>query len=136
MSLKKNLLANSQELSKFYRESLIDGVDIASSIWDENSKAIEKQMTWWTTIDKDCTKALDELCGKIGDKMRNYNPWWDGNLKKVYKSWTQYSDTGKGYFNHLKTLSDILAKEQFRMARNNTELGYSILDKYLNLIND
>jgi hypothetical protein len=136
VSLEKNLLANSQELSKFYRESFIDGVDIASSIWDENSKAIEKQVTWWTTIDKDHTKALDEFCGKIADEMMHYNPWWDGNLKKSYKSWTQYSDTGKGYFNHLRTLSDILAKAQFRMAGKNTELGFAILDQYLNLIND
>jgi hypothetical protein len=139
VSLEKNLLANSQELNKFYRESFIDGVDIASSIWEESSKAIEKQMNWWTTIDKDYTKTLDEFCGKIAEEieeMANYNLWWDGDLKKFYKSLTQYRDTSKGYFNHLKILSDILAKEQFKMAWKNAEVGFSILEKYLNLIND
>ena len=136
MSLGKNLLNNSQELRKFYRESFIDGVDIVSSIWDENSKAIEKQLTWRTTIDKDYAKALDEFCGRIAEDMMNYNPWWDGDLKKFYKSLTQFSDTSKGYFSHLKTLSDTFAKEQFKMARKNADVGFSILDKYLTQMND
>jgi hypothetical protein len=48
----------------------------------------------------------------------------------------QYSDTSKGYFNHLKTVSDMFAKVQFKIAKKNAEVGFSILDKYLNLIND
>jgi hypothetical protein len=82
MSLEKDLLANSQELSKFYKESFIEGVNIVSSMWEESSKAIEKQMEWWTTIDNDYTKTLDEFYEKISKEMKNYNRWWDGDLKK------------------------------------------------------
>jgi hypothetical protein len=136
MSLEKDLLANSQELSKFYKESFIEGVNIVSSMWEESSKAIEKQMEWWTTIDNDYTKTLDEFYEKIFKEMKNYNRWWDGDLKKFYSPVAQYSDTSKGYFNHLKTVSDMFAKVQFKIAKKNAEVGFSILDKYLNLIND
>lgn len=136
MSLENDLLANSQELSKFYKESFIEGVNIASSMWEESSKAIQKQMEWWTTIDNDYTKTLDEFYEKIAKEMMNYNRWWDGDLKKFYSPVAQYSDTSKGYFNHLKTLSDMFAKVQFKIAKKNAEVGFSILDKYLNLIND
>ncbi len=127
MAEEKNLLKTLQEYNEL-SEIWIGSIDSASSYWDENMNAMKKQIEIWSVVDKDFKNHLD----RIFEKMP-FEGMKKGHEDKaiVHKSIDKLIEANEDYLGYLTTISNMIAKEQLKAMKKNTENIFSIFGEYL-----
>lgn len=128
MAEDKNLLNALQEYNELCHETWIGGLDFASSYWDENMNATKKQIEFWSLIDKDWRNRLDRFLQKI--PFETLKKGYDDKAM-VRTSIAKLIEANEDYLSYLATISNMIAKEQLRAMKKNTENGFSIFGEYL-----
>lgn len=128
MAEEKNLLKTLQEYNELCHEIWIGSIDSASSYWDENMNAMKKQIEIWSVVDKDFKNHLD----RIFEKMP-FEAMKKGHEDKaiVHKQIDKLIEANEGYLGYLTTISNMIAKEQLKAMKKNTENVFSIFGEYL-----
>lgn len=132
MAGEKNLLKTLQECNEACHELWIGSIDSASSYWDdywdENINAMKKRIKIWSLVDKKFKNHLDRMFPKTP-----FEPMKKGNEDKaiVHKSIDKIVEANEDYVGYLATISNMIAKEQLKAMKKNTETLFSIFGDYL-----
>jgi hypothetical protein len=67
-----------REITGLVKENYLNGVEFASSLWEENLKILNTQVDQWLNLQQDYIKAGGEYYEKFPKELV---PFWNGNSK-------------------------------------------------------
>jgi hypothetical protein len=131
MTVEKNLVDAFKDIASLSKDNIIEGCSLATSIYEENLKAIYKQLDRWISIVEDYSIKLKEFSEKLPKEINGY---WGNNPKMLNGYFDHLFDSYKDYLDLVKGISSTLTKEQITLLKKNADKGQSMLFDYLNLL--
>ncbi|MER3447669.1 MAG: hypothetical protein C4291_12915 [Candidatus Dadabacteria bacterium] len=119
-----------KELTGLVRESYLNGVEFALSLWEENLKVLNTQIDQWLNLQRDYIKAKREYYERIPKELV---PFWNGNSKAINDEINRLVAFQKNHIESVRSISDRLTKETLSLTKKNVEKAFSLFDDYLNL---
>lgn len=117
-----------KELSGLVKESYLNGVEFALSLWEENVKSLNTQVDYLINAEKDYAKSLKEFYSGLPKEV---NPFGNGNSKVLEDGLDRVVAFQKEYVNAVRSMSEKLTREARDLTHKNVEKAFSLFDDYL-----
>jgi len=120
-----------KSLSEVVRESQLAGLDLASSLWEENLKALNTQVEYWTSVRQDYTRQAKEFSEKFPKEVVSF---WEDNSRTLNAHIERVLNFQQSYVESVRKSYDKFARDAFDLTQKNFDRGFSLFADYLNLL--
>jgi DNA-binding ferritin-like protein (Dps family) len=106
------------------KENYLNGVELASYIWEENLKVLNAQVNQLLDLQQEIVKAGRELYDNFPKEVATY---------PKANSVDRFVALQKEYIESVRKVSDKFTKETLNLVQKNVEKAFSIIDDYIGL---
>jgi hypothetical protein len=110
----KKLLKTLREYNELSHELWIGNIGSALFYWDENMKALKKQIEIWSLADKDFKINIDRIFAKMPFEAMKKG-YEDKAI--VHKSIDELIEANADYVGYLTTISNMIAKDRLKAMK-------------------
>jgi molecular chaperone GrpE (heat shock protein) len=118
-----------KEITGVVKESYLNGLELALSLWEENLRVLNSQLDKWLSLQQDYVKAGKEYYEKFPKEMV---PFLNGNAKAVNEEVDRVMSFQKDYVDSVRSISDKFIKDTLSLTQKNVDRAFSIYDDFLN----
>ena len=101
-------------------DSYLNGLESASSLWEDNLKALNTNMDRWLDLEKDCINTLREFYKKFPKDALTF--WNETNITN--KRFGRLLTRQKHHIDSFRKTSDKLTKEDLNQTRGDYRKGH------------
>jgi predicted small secreted protein len=114
-----------KEITGLVKDSYLNGIEFAVSLWEENLKVLNSQVDQWLDVQQEYIKAGKEFYERFPKEVVVFS---DG------KSVDRFLAFQKDYIESIRRVSDKFIKETWSLAEKNVEKAFSFVEDYLSLL--
>jgi hypothetical protein len=119
-----------KEITGLVRDSYLNGIELALSLWEENIKILNTQVDHWLDLEKDYINTLKDSYEKFPKEIATF---WDESSKTINGEVDRLFALQKEYIESVRSVSEKSRKEALDLIQKNVDRTFALFDNYLNL---
>jgi hypothetical protein len=120
-----------KETNGLFKENYLAGLELTTSLWEENLKVLSSQLDRWFALQRDYTNLVRDLSEKPPTEVTKV---WGVGLKPLASQVEWFISLQKNYLASVKDISDKFTKDVISLNQKNMERVFSAFSDYLGLL--